>query len=99
MPVGQLAREPDHLVGHRLHPHLALDDLQHDRAGARPDGGAHPLEVGALDVADAGHQRLEGLLLGGLAGQRQGAEGAPVEAVDQRHDLGPLRAAAPCAPA
>ena len=88
MAVGQLTRQLDHLLRHDLHAHLALNRLEEDRAGPGPDRRPHSIQVVAIHMDDAGNEWAKGVLLAGLAGERQGAVGAPVEAVVQGDHLG-----------
>ena len=63
---------------------FALHDFQQHGGGLVGDGGFERGQVVVGDVAETGHQRLEGLAVFLLPGGRERAHGAPVEAAHGR---------------
>ena len=70
-----------------LHAAFALDRLEQDRADPLVHRRGQRVEIGELDLAEARRQRLERLLLLGLAGRRERAERAAVERVVRREHV------------
>jgi hypothetical protein len=75
------------------HARLALDGLEDDGRGVRVDSRPQRRLVPVRHVDHTGDQRLEGLAVGHLVGEGEGAGGAAVERPFGRHDAGPARAA------
>ena len=65
--------------GRRLHAALALHRLEQHRADPLVERGGERVDVGEGDLAEAGRQRLERLLLLRLAGRGERGERAAVE--------------------
>ena len=87
---GLVAEPPDRLeiVGiQRDHAALPLDRLEHHRGGVGVDHRFQGIQIVGLDLVEAGRKRSERCLLGGLAGGRQGCQGAAVKGIEQRNDL------------
>ena len=78
--VGDPAGGGEVAVGRDDDAGLALDRLEHDGGGLVGDGGRESGGVAVRDEGDVAGQRLERLAVGRLAGQRERAHGAAVEA-------------------
>ena len=81
MPVADLAQAPQEGPGNDPHPAFALDRLDHDHAGLRPDRRLDRIEVGHRDLVEAvdlGAEAVEifGLAAGGDHRQRPAMERA-----------------------
>ena len=70
----------------RVHAALALHRLEQHRGHRRVEGRLERVEVVPGDVPEALGQRLERLVLGGLAGGVERGEGAAVERAEGAHD-------------
>src|SRR5437763_850103 len=70
-----------------IHAPLALDRLDEDGARLAVDEAGGGVQVAVGGVAEAGEQRLQPLVVLGLARRAQGAERAAVEAVQRGDDL------------
>ena len=88
---GQLAGRLQVAGGQFAHARLALDGLDDEGGDVGPHGGGQRGLVPGGDELHPAGQRLEGLAVGGLVGQGQGAHGAPVEGVGQGEDARALR--------
>ena len=84
--VAERTHRPEVLGGGRVDPALALDRLEQHPDDRGVDGGLERLDVVPGDVAEALRERLEGLVLLGLAGRVQRRQGAPVEGAVGAHD-------------
>ena len=67
MPVADLAQAPQERAGNEPDPAFALDRLDHDGAGSRPDRSLDRREVGERDLVEAVDLGAEALKIFGLA--------------------------------
>ena len=74
------------LGGRRVHAALALHRLEQHGGHRRVEGGLEGVEVVPGDVPEPLGQRLERLVLGGLAGGVERGQGAAVERAERAHD-------------
>ena len=85
--VGQFPQALEELGRGHVDAALALDRLHDDGAHALVHEFAGTVQVVVEGEADAGHQRLEGILVLGPRRGRQTAEQAPVKAVGEGQDV------------
>ena len=86
--LGQLAGRLQ-VSGRKLsHPGLTLNGFDDECCHVRPQCGAQCRDVAGGDELDAAGQRLEGLTVGGLVSQGQGAHGPAVEGILESQDPG-----------
>ena len=73
---------------------FALDRLDQDGAGLRPDRGLDRLQIAKRNLVEAFERRAEAFEIFRVAGRREGRQGAPVESALEGDDAEMLRLAA-----
>ena len=86
--VGQIAQALHEGLAGGADPALALDRLDQEARGARPDQRARGFQIVELAIDEAGQQRLEALVHLLLIGGADGRHGAAVEGVGEGDQLG-----------